>query len=187
MSSNTNGGSVDSAATWAAFQEGRASFGDWVESRLHERLTEERSFAGAVLAEVVGELANDLREEMTKAIASLRAQRSLSVAGTYDPTVRYRALDVVALNGASFAAKVDDPKQCPGDDWQLIASQGKAGRPGRDGTDGRAGKDAPRIERWVVNRETYSAIPIMSDGSRGAVLELRPLFARFLDETEGTS
>ena len=177
----------NSAATWAAYSAGDARWADWVEVRLAERLGEEREFSRSVLGEVLADLANDLRDELSKALAGLRAQRSLEVTGTYDGSVKYRQLDVVALNGGSFVAKVDDPGVCPGPGWQLIACQGKAGRPGRDGTDGRAGKDAPKIEQWVVNRETYSAIPIMSDGSRGAVLELRPLFARFFDETEGTS
>jgi hypothetical protein len=174
---------ISSAATWAAYSAGNATFGDWVEARLHERLTEERHFLEEVFGEVLATSTHDLRDELTKTIASLRAQRSLSVAGTYDPTVRYRALDVVALNGASFAARVDDPKQCPGPDWQLVAAQGKAGRPGRDGTDGKAGKDAARITSWLINREAFSATPLMSDGSRGATLELRELFQRFNDET----
>jgi hypothetical protein len=178
---------INSAAAWAAFQEGRGDWSAWVESRLHERLIAERDFSHSVFAEVVGNLAGDLRDELTKAIASLRPLRSLVVAGTYDGTVKYRALDVVALNGASFCARIDDPGPCPGDGWQVVACQGKKGAPGADGRDGRDGRDAPRITDWVVNRETYSATPIMSDGSRGAVLELRPLFARFFDETEGTS
>jgi hypothetical protein len=175
---------VNSTATWAAYSAGNATFGDWVEARLAERLGEEREFSRSVLAEVLADLAGDLRDELTKAISGLRAQRSLSVVGTYDPTVRYRALDVVALNGASFAARVDDAKQCPGGDWQMIASQGKAGKPGRDGTDGKAGRDAPRIVDWAVNRENYTATPIMSDNSRGAVLDLRLLFERYHAETE---
>jgi len=175
--------SVDSSATWQAYRNGTAGWGDWVEARLAERFGEERAFARDVLGEVIAGLTNDLRDELSKALAGLRAQRSLVVVGTYDPTVRYRALDVVATGGASFCARVDDPGVCPGDGWQLIAAQGKKGQPGRDGGDGKAGRDAPRIMEWVGNREHYSATPIMSDGSRGAVLELRPLFARFLDET----
>lgn len=54
------------------------------------------------------------------------------------PTVRelwsadeeYRHLDIVALNGASFIAKRDNPGPCPGDGWQLMAMQGKQGKPG---------------------------------------------------------
>jgi hypothetical protein len=174
---------INSAATWAAFQEGRASWGDWVESRLSERLGEERSFSREVLAEVLGNLAVDLRDELNKALTGLRAQRSLEVAGTYDPTVKYRALDVVATGGASFCARTDDPGVCPGPGWQLVAAQGKKGAPGRDGVDGKNGKDAARITSWLINREAYSATPIMSDGSRGAVLELHELFQRFNDET----
>jgi hypothetical protein len=178
---------INSAATWAAINEGRATWGDWVEARLAERFGEERDFSRDVLAEVLGNLAGELRDEFNKALAGLRPLRSLAVVGTYDPTRVYRALDVVVTGGASFCARVDDPGVCPGDGWQMIAAQGKKGAPGRDGVDGKPGRDAPRITEWVVNRENYTATPIMSDGSRGAVLELRPLFARFFDETEGTS
>jgi hypothetical protein len=174
---------ASSSATWAAFQEGRAGWFDWVESRLHERISQERSFSSDVLAEVVGNLASDLRDELTKAISNLRPLRSLAVVGTYDPTRVYRALDVVVTGGASFCARVDDPGVCPGDGWQLIAAQGKKGAPGVDGRNGRDGRDAARIESWLINRAAYSATPIMSDGSRGAVLELRELFQRFNDET----
>jgi hypothetical protein len=180
---NQDDSSVNSAATWAAFQEGRAGWADWVESRLHERLVEQHTFSSEVLAEVVGTVAAELRGEFAKALAGLRAQRSLEVTGTYNGSVRYRALDVVALNGASFAAKQDDPGPCPGDGWQLVASQGKRGAAGADGRDGKNGKDAPKITSWLINRESYSVIPIMSDGSRGPPLELRELFQRFNDET----
>ena len=87
---------------------------------------------------------------------------------------------MVALNGASFVAQQDDPGPCPGDNWQLLCSQGKKGAPG---VDGKAGKDAARITSWLINRADYSATPIMSDGSRGAALELRELFQRFNEET----
>ena len=174
---------VNSSATWAAYSAGNATFGDWVEARLHERLTEERHFMEQVFGEVLATSTHDLRDELNKALANLRAQRSLTVCGTYSGDVRYRMLDVVALNGASFAAKRDDPGVCPGDDWQLVASQGKKGQAGADGRNGRDGRDAPRIVDWLVNRESYSATPIMSDGSRGPPLELRELFQRFNEET----
>jgi hypothetical protein len=174
---------INSAATWAAVQEGRASWGEWVEMRLAERLGEERTFSSDVLAEVVGNLASDPRDELTKALTSLRAQRSLAVAGTYDPTVRYRALDVVALNGASFAARVDDPKQCPGDDWQLVATQGKKGPPGSPGEPGRHGRDAAAIKSWQIDHANFVVTPLMNDGTAGPPLYLRELFQHFLDET----
>jgi hypothetical protein len=174
---------VNSAATWAAVQEGRASWGDWVETRLAERLGEERSFASGVLAEVLADLAGDLRDEFNKALTNLRAQRSLTVCGTYDPQVEYRALDTVALNGASFTAKIDRPGPCPGNDWQLVASQGKAGRPGPQGEPGRNGRDAARIKSWQIDHANFVVTPMMDDNTAGPPLYLRELFQRFLDET----
>jgi hypothetical protein len=185
--SNLDDASVDSSATWAAYSAGNASWFDWVEARVAEKLGAEREFSHNVIAEVIAAVAADLRAEFDKALTGLRAQRSLEVVGTYDGSVRYRQLDVVALNGGSFVAKVDDAGVCPGPGWQLIACQGRAGRPGAPGVDGKNGKDAPRIVSWCVNRADYSATPIMSDNSRGPPLELRPLFERFFAETEGTS
>jgi hypothetical protein len=66
--------------------------------------------------------------------------RSFTIRGTHDAETEYRALDVVALNGASFAARRDDPGACPGDGWQLIAAQGKAGKPGERGAIGPKGE-----------------------------------------------
>lgn len=65
--------------------------------------------------------------------------RSFEVRGTYKPEEEYRALNVVVLNGGSFIAKRDDPGTCPGDGWQLIASQGKQGKPGERGAAGPKG------------------------------------------------
>lgn len=65
--------------------------------------------------------------------------RALTLRGTYSEDEAYRALDAVALNGASFAAKRDDPGACPGDGWQLLAMQGKAGKPGPKGDKGERG------------------------------------------------
>jgi hypothetical protein len=176
-------GSTDSATVWAEVHAGSASWGAWVESRLAEVSADQRAYIGDLLAEVARTLVEDLDRRIEQAIASLRPLRNLEIAGTYDGSRKYRALDTVALNGASFCARTDDPGSCPGDGWQMIASQGKKGAPGVDGRNGRDGRDAPRIESWLINRESYSCVPIMSDGSRGAVLELRELFQRFNDET----
>ena len=158
---------VDSAATWAAFQEGRASWGDWVEARLHERFEEERTFGTNVLGEVIARLTDDLRDEFNKAIAGLRAQRSLEVAGTYNPSVRYRALDVVALNGGSFAARVDDPGPCPGSDWQLLASRGSRGDHGPKGERGLTG---PKGERGQAAASVAVPIHHVGTGLPGLIL-----------------
>lgn len=77
--------------------------------------------------------------------------RSFRVRGTWAEGQSYEALDVVAVNGASFAARRDDPGPCPGDGWQLIASRGKTGAPGQNGAAG------PRGERGEVGRAIRSA------------------------------
>jgi hypothetical protein len=40
----------------------------------------------------------------------------------------------------------------------------------------------PTITGWRVDRAAYAAVPLLSDGSEGAPLELRGLFKQFLDE-----
>lgn len=68
-----------------------------------------------------------------------RDGRSFAIRGTYSKAETYQALDVVALEGASFAARYDDPGPCPGDGWQLIARQGKTGASGVRGPVGAKG------------------------------------------------
>jgi hypothetical protein len=94
-----------------------------------------------------------------------RDGRSFSIRGTYADGEEYRALDVVALNGASFAARYDNPGACPGDGWQLIAAQGKRGAPGERGAPGGRGEAGPKIERASVDDEGLLVI-VNADGSR---------------------
>jgi hypothetical protein len=69
--------------------------------------------------------------------------RSFDIRGTWAEAEEYRALDVVALNGASFVARRDAPGACPGEGWQLIAGQGKRGHQGDQGPPGPKGDDGP--------------------------------------------
>ena len=119
-----------------------------------------------------------------------RDGRSPVVRELYDPKLKYAALDVVALDGASFMARKDEPGPCPGDGWQLSARQGARGIAGPKGdrgpqgpagADGRPGAPALTIKGWKVDRQHFLAIPIMSDGKEGPALELRALF----DQAEG--
>jgi hypothetical protein len=111
--------------------------------------------------------------------------------GTYDPEATYMQLEIVALNGASFVALRDDPGECPGPNWQLLARQGARGIAGLKGEKGDKGErgergaapPAPRLASWQLDRARYRATPIMSDGSQGPALELRELFAQFQEET----
>lgn len=111
-----------------------------------------------------------------------------TVRGTWRDGETYAALDIVALGGSSFIARQNAPGACPGDGWQLIASAGKPGKPGPKGDHGPpgargergpAGEPGPVILGWRIDRETYSAQPIMSDNSEAPPLELRALFEQF--------
>jgi hypothetical protein len=110
-----------------------------------------------------------------------RDGRSLNVRGTFKAGESYRALDIVALNGGSFIARRDNPGPCPGAGWQLIASQGKRGEKGERGSQGISGVPVV-IEKWRLDRDSYTAVPIMSDGREGPPLELRSLFEQFHTE-----
>lgn len=69
-----------------------------------------------------------------------QSARQLVFLGTWDAEATYEALNVVALNGASFVAKRNDPGPCPGEHWQLMAGQGKRGAPGLPGERGEKGE-----------------------------------------------
>jgi hypothetical protein len=63
--------------------------------------------------------------------------------------------------------------------------QGEPGVPGKDGRHGRDGKDAPAIKivGWKLDRMTYVAIPITSDGCADhCALDLRPFFEQFQED-----
>ena len=114
-----------------------------------------------------------------------RDGRTPIICGTWSSEADYRAYDVVACGGASFIALRDAPGVCPGDGWQAIALPGKRGRqgePGPRGEKGERGPPGPAIIKWEVNREAYTALPIMSDGTSGPLLELRGLFEQFYHE-----
>lgn len=106
-----------------------------------------------------------------------RDGRSFTVRGTFDPaTTDYRALDVVALSGAAFVARRDEPGVCPGDGWQLIAMQGKRGNPGERGVRGERGAPGPAIERMSVDEHGLLSAT-NADGSL-VTCDLYPLLAK---------
>jgi hypothetical protein len=111
------------------------------------------------------------------------------IRGTYVEGERYGFLDIVALEGSSFAARRDDPGPCPGDGWQLVAGRGKPGKPGLKGDPGvkgergATGQPAPRIASWRLDRENYSVTLILEGGTSLEPLSLRPLFEQYNEET----
>jgi hypothetical protein len=105
--------------------------------------------------------------------------RSFEIRGTYKTEDEYRALNVVALNGGAFVAKRDEPGPCPGEGWQLIASQGKQGKPGERGGIGPKGDNGPSgspVTRAEVDSDGLLRL-VNGDGSVVDV-DLYPLLSR---------
>jgi hypothetical protein len=118
--------------------------------------------------------------------AAGRDANTPQVKGVWSPDTPYCALSIVVLNGGSFIARRDNPGQCPGEGWQMIARQGQRGVAGEKGERGLKGDQGPpgqAIKSWVVDSARYVATPIMSDGNRGPELELRALFRQFQQDT----
>ncbi|RLP22260.1 hypothetical protein D8676_25305 [Mesorhizobium sp. YM1C-6-2] len=102
--------------------------------------------------------------------------RSFTIRGTWQEDAEYRHLDVVALGGASFAAKRDNPGSCPGDGWQLIAAQGKRGNPGERGRDGMRGASGPRIDRMDI--DDNGLLLLKNDDGSEVTCDLYPLLSK---------
>jgi hypothetical protein len=117
-----------------------------------------------------------------------RDAKSFRHRGTFKDDAEYASHDIVALNGGSFLALHDKPGVCPGPGWQLLCAQGKrgaTGEPGPRGPTGIAGPsgvNAAAVVGWNIDRAAYTIVPIMSDGTTGAPLNLRELFEQFQDE-----
>ena len=58
-----------------------------------------------------------------------------------------------------------------------------SGIAGPEGKQGPKGDPAARITGWLVHQNTYEIQPLLSDGTRGAVIHMRPLFDAFNEAT----
>lgn len=104
---------------------------------------------------------------------------SLEIQGTYDPERKdYRRLSVVTLNGGSFVARRDDPGPCPGEGWQLFASQGKRGQPGERGPAGKGerGEPGPAVAAMYASDQGMVTL-VNADGST-VEMDLYPLLSK---------
>jgi hypothetical protein len=116
-----------------------------------------------------------------------RAAVTPIIRGTFDLAQSYDALNIVALNGSSFIARHNEPGECPGDGWQLIASAGRAGKPGpkgERGEQGQRGSPGATLVRGEIDRATYTMKLIMSDGSE-IQLHCRGFFEQYNEESHG--
>jgi hypothetical protein len=154
-------------------REGADGWANFVESRV----AEESEFLRDVMAHAIAQLQREFLAECKALITEKLAQR---IRGTFDPRAKYSGSDIVAMDGASFVARHDDPGACPGGGWQLLAKQGQRGPSGERGAPGR---DAPRISGWIVDRNAFTVAPKFSDGTIGPLLELRALFEQVEDNT----
>jgi len=97
------------------------------------------------------------------------------IRGTWDERAsNYTELDIVAVNGASFVARCDNPGPCPGDGWQLWAKQGKPGQPGEKVVRTDPG---PRPVSFVVDEDQVALTLALDDGTR-LTADLYPLLAQ---------
>jgi Collagen triple helix repeat (20 copies) len=102
--------------------------------------------------------------------------------GLYDAQAKYRAFDIVTLNGSEWRARCDNPGPCPGDDWVLGAKGGTKGRTGDPGQRGERGPPGecgpPGVGLVAIEIEDWSLVLTQSDGMV-KICDLRPLFERY--------
>jgi hypothetical protein len=99
--------------------------------------------------------------------------RSFAFCGTWSDKVEYRALDVVAKDGSSFGARIDDPGPCPGEGWLMIAHQGRAGKPGDRGERGPPGA---RVAAMTADAE--GLLTLRHDDGTTVTCDLYPVLTR---------
>lgn len=104
--------------------------------------------------------------------------RSFTVRGTWQDGEAYQRLDVIALNGGSFAARKDDPGPCPGEGWQLIAAQGKAGKPGERGQALRGERGMAGAPVIAVDVSDEGMLTLTNGDGSVATCDLYPLLAK---------
>ena len=109
--------------------------------------------------------------------AAGRDAREGTVHGLYRPGMRYEKFDSVTYDGAEWRAKRDDPGALPGDGWALVSEKGGRGKPGERGP---AGPPGASIKHWVY--DGYKAVPMLSDGTAGEPLDLRPALELYHEE-----
>jgi len=104
--------------------------------------------------------------------------RSFNLRGTWASNESYRALDVVTKERSSFAARSDDPGDCPGPGWQLIASQGSGGGRGERGPPGPQGERGPAGRIISANLDDDGVLVLGAEDGAAVAVDFYPLLAR---------
>ena len=106
--------------------------------------------------------------------------RSFNIRGTWSEAEIYQALDVVALNGASFVARCDNPETCPGEGWQLIAAQGKRGNPGERGASGKGERGVPGVSAIAMDVDDQGLLTLTNADGSTVTCDLYPLLRKLV-------
>ncbi len=106
------------------------------------------------------------------------AGRSFAIRGTWLESESYRELDMVALGGASFGARRDDPGPCPGDGWQLIAAQGKRGNAGERGASVKGERGPPGVPPASIAVDDDGLLTLTNADGSTVTCDLYPLLSR---------
>jgi len=106
--------------------------------------------------------------------------RSFVIRGTWSAEESYHELDVVAINGASFAARRDEPGPCPGEGWQLVASQGKRGNAGERGAMGKGERGMPGVSAMALDVDDQGLLTLTNADGSTVTCDLYPLLRKLL-------
>jgi hypothetical protein len=172
------------------FEKGFKNYADELLEALAEdviNLMDDRKRVEAELRAQVKSLEREVAE-LRGAVDCMRSlgRAGLRMRGPFDAAGEYLANDVVTRNGSSFVATRDRPGPCPGEGWELLCSRGgrgERGPAGPRGQNGPRGTPAPEIKHWLIDKQNFTAAPILTSGEVGAPLELKALFQEFLDQT----
>lgn len=104
--------------------------------------------------------------------------RSFTIRETWKEDGEYLALDVVALNGASFAARYDNPGPCPGEGWQIMSMQGKRGAPGEPGKPGQRGETGHVRAIAAMRADDNGLLTIVNADGTTVECDLYPVLSR---------
>jgi hypothetical protein len=102
--------------------------------------------------------------------------RSFTIRGIWNASSQYRTLDIVAKDGSSFAARLDDPGPCPGEGWLMMAHQGRAGKPGERGESGTRGPPGAKVVSAMIDDQ--GLLTLRHDDGTAVTCDLYPVLAR---------